>query len=222
MHSAATTPIHVVDFEGNQRCGIIEFGVATLQGSAIVQTKTRLCRATAAICEWDTRQHGIRKVDTDDCAPFADEWAYFVGLRQSGPLCAHHATVEQRLLKGVWAYPPQSTDFLNVEQLTPDWGPWIDTCRLFQCVFPDLRSHKLSALIEDFDLHRALQAQAEKHCPNNRRRFHCALYDAIASALLLRHLLTLPGYETATVAWLIHNSAASKVVREKQQQKRLF
>lgn len=222
MHSPLKIPIHVIDFEGNQRCGIIEYGVVTLQGNVVTDTRTRLCQAQAAIAAQDVRHHGIRNMDTERCAPFAEEWDYFIGLRKSGPLCAHHATVENMLLKSIWAYPSQSPDFLRVGQTCSDWGPWIDTCRLFQMIYPDLESYKLAALIAGFGLQDVLRQHAAAYCPAGRNKYHCALYDAIASALLLQHVLALPGYGAATIAWLLHNSAGTKTAREKQQQQRLW
>ena len=36
------TPVHFIDFEGNSTSGIIEFGVVTLRGGEIAETRTRL------------------------------------------------------------------------------------------------------------------------------------------------------------------------------------
>jgi DNA polymerase III epsilon subunit-like protein len=66
------------------------------------------------------------------------------------------------------------------------WGPWLDSRRLAEVAWPDRESYGLGALISTLDLQETLDAIAGEACPANRRRYHCALYDALASALLLR------------------------------------
>ena len=210
MTLAKDTPLHIVDFEGNQKCGIVEYGVVTLLGGIVTRTATRLCRAENDINARDIELHRIRNEDTLNCQPFSDEWELFLELRQSGPLCAHYAAVEHGLMKRTWPYPRKSPDFLNLGQFSADWGPWIDTCQLFQRIYPGLESYQLASLVAQFGLSDSLSELAEQHCPVERSSFHCALYDAIASALLLKYILALPGFEGATVAWLIHNSASGK------------
>src|SRR5579871_3747647 len=38
-------PVFFIDFEGSHAAGILEYGVVTVLGGRVVETKTRLCRA---------------------------------------------------------------------------------------------------------------------------------------------------------------------------------
>ena len=200
-------PIHFIDFEGNGTCGILEFGVATVVNGEISATRTRICRARGPIDVSDVRLHGIRSVDTEIHRPFSDEWGYFKDLRGTGPLGAHHATFENRLLKMVWPYPPYSPDFHRTGEQVADWGLWIDTCVLYGKLFPKFESHSLEHLIGSFLLQDRLDTLAQSHCPKRRAKYHCALYDALASALLLMHLSILPGFEEISIEWLLTHSS---------------
>jgi DNA polymerase III epsilon subunit-like protein len=200
------TPIHVIDFEGSLRTGVVEFGAATLMNGAIVAARTRLCAPVAKIPPEESRVHGISEASASRQAPFSDESAYFMQLRETGPLCAHNASFERHLIKSVWPYPRLSPDFVNKGRAVADWGPFIDTFRLYELVFPTIPEHGLQNLVETFELGNRLDETAEKYCPANRRKYHCALYDAIGAALLLANLCALPGYEGVSLEWLIAES----------------
>jgi len=189
------TPIHVIDFEGSRQSGILEYGVVTLRAGRIDATHTRLCRAQGTISDRDRMQHGISEEAVAGEAPFEEEWDLFARLRESGPLCAHHASVEDGLLRSVWPYPRNSPDFSDEGARLTSWGPWLDTLQLYRRVYPQLDGYKLGYLVECFGLEAELAELAEAACPPKRGRYHCALYDALASALLLRNLMQLP--ETA-------------------------
>ncbi len=212
-------PIHVIDFEGSRTYGVVEFGVVTLQGSGIAHTRTRICEAMAEVPEAEARVHGLRARDTMGEKTFGEERDYFFALRESGPLCAHSASVEEGFLKRDWPYPRLSPDFLNPGRRLADWGPWIDTLRLYERLFPMLGDHSLQALITVFELQGALDTLASEHCPSRRRKYHCALYDALGSALLLDHIGQLPGYEAVSLEWLITMSQPSS---SEDRQRELF
>lgn len=93
-------------------------------------------------------------------------------------LCAHNIATEKHIL----------------HQQAPlhRFGPWIDTLKLARAAWPDAPSHKLEDLIPALNL----QQQAAERCPN--REPHDALYDAICCALLLLHILALPGWKNAS------------------------
>jgi DNA polymerase III epsilon subunit-like protein len=200
------TPIHVIDFEGSRASGVLEYGAVTIFRGGIVSTRTRLCAPLGAIPPEETRIHGIDADDTRGMAPFAAEQDFFMDLRLTGPLCAHNASFEKHLLKALWPYPRSSPDFLNPGRNVADWGPWIDTLRLYELVFPMLTEHGLGALLDAFGLKEQLEIIADDRCPSGRRRYHCALYDALGSAMLLTHLGRLPGYEDLPLEWLLIHS----------------
>jgi DNA polymerase-3 subunit epsilon len=218
----ADTPIHFIDFEGSTGSGILEFGVVTLRGGAIAGTRTRLCRATGRIAAEDTAVHGLAAETVAAQAPFMDEWEYFAGLRGSGPLAAHFAHAENHLLKSVWAYPRSAPDFARPGKSAAEWGPWIDTGRLYPQFFPQLGDGRLGQLVAATGLQAELDAFAAQHCPAGRRQYHAALYDAAAGALLLRALLARPEFAAATLPWLLQMSTLDAGKRGALQQGDLF
>ncbi|HAV14555.1 MAG TPA: 3'-5' exonuclease [Opitutae bacterium] len=217
-----STPIHVIDFEGSRQSGVVEYGVVTLHGEQIEATYSRLCAPVGTISDRDRLQHGISEELAAQEARFDTEWELFAGLRESGPLCAHNVAVEDGLLRNVWPYPRSSPDFLDEGQTTASWGPWVDTLQLYRRIYPQLVSYKLGDLIQLFDLEAALAELAGLYCPEKRGRYHCALYDALASALLLRRLYHEPDLGELTLRWLLVNSAASTASRDALGQQDLF
>ncbi len=218
----ADTPIHFIDFEGNAASGIIEFGVVTLRGGAIGETRTRLCRALGRVAPEDTAVHGLTEAALQPFAPFKDEWEYFAGLRESGPLAAHFAHAENFLLKGTWAYPRSAPDFARPGKTTAEWGPWIDTGRLYPQFHPEFGDGKLEQLVAAGGLQTGLDALAAQHCPAGRRQYHAALYDALGGALLLQALLKRPEFAGATIPWLLQMSTLDAGKRGALQQGDLF
>jgi DNA polymerase III epsilon subunit-like protein len=220
--SWADTPIHFIDFEGNATSGILEFGVVTLQGGAIAETHTRLCRATGRIAAEETKVHGLSADGLVTEAYFAAEWERFARLRETGPLAAHFAPVENSLLRKVWPYPREVPDFGRPGQTATEWGPWIDTGRLYPQCFPQLGSVRLEDLVRRNGLQVELETEARRYCPPERRRYHAALYDALAGALLLLHLLRRPELAAATIPWLLQMSTLDAEKRDALQQGDLF
>jgi DNA polymerase III epsilon subunit-like protein len=202
--------IHVVDFEGSRASGILEYGVATLHNGRVVQTITRLCKPTGRVTEADIAIHRIRSAHTTKATVFAEDWELFRRLRTEGPFAAHFASAENHLLKSIWPYPPASPDFVRAGRTSNEWGPWIDTGRLYGNLFPDLESANLQALIDTFGYGEDLERLTELHCPSERCAYHSALYDALASAMLLLKLLRRPEFGAASVAWLLQMSSGRK------------
>jgi DNA polymerase-3 subunit epsilon len=220
--SWAETPIHFIDFEGNATSGILEFGVVTLRAGEIGATRTRLCAATGRVRPEESAVHGLDAASLAGAAPFRDEWDYFTGLRATGPLAAHFASAENHLLKSVWAYPRSAPDFARPGKTATEWGPWIDTGRLYPQFLPALGEGKLADLVAATGLQPELAAQAALHCPADRRFYHAALYDALAGALLLRALLQRPELAAATIPWLLQMSTLDGDKRDALQQGDLF
>lgn len=216
------TPIHFIDFEGNRTSGVLEFGVVTLRGGAVAAARTRTCAAIGRVAPEDTAVHGLDAASVAREAPFAAEWEYFAGLRESGPLAAHFAPAENSLIKSVWAYPRSAPDFARRAGPVAEWGPWIDTGRLVPQFFPQLAEAKLERLVADFGLQAELDALAARHCPAERRRYHAALYDALAGALLLLALVRRPEFAGATIPWLLQMSTLDPERREALRQGELF
>jgi len=185
-------PVHVIDFEGSRETGVVEFGVVTLLGGAITDVATRLCRPRARLHADDTRVHGLRDGDLAGAAPFADEWERFAALRASGVLAAHFSGTENALLRATWPCPRLSPDFLHPGHSSAEWGPWIDTGRIAAAARMHAGGATFSAALGDLvralALDTILDDAAARACPVGRRSFHCALYDALACAFVLRRL----------------------------------
>jgi DNA polymerase III epsilon subunit-like protein len=215
-------PIFFVDFEGSRSSGVLEYGVVTLWQGAIIEARTRLCAPAGRIRPEDSAVHGLHEGMLGGSASFADEWEYFAGLRERGPLAAHYAGVENSLLKSVWPYPRNSPDFARPGERVIDWGPWIDTARIYAQLFPALDSGRLEALVVACGLQEELAHAADQHCPRDRCRYHAALYDALAGALLLAKLARDPQIAGCTTMQLLALSTLDPAKRERLQQRELF
>lgn len=214
--------IHFVDFEGSLASGILEYGVVTLRGTQVLGSHTRLCRPTGRVRLADRELHGIDPDSVADCALFHDDFALFANWRATGPLAAHFANAENTLIKSVWPYPRSSPDFIRAGEMTTDWGPWLDTGRLYPQIYPGLTSSKLGDLVAAFGLQGELDALAATHCPPDRRRYHAALYDALAGALLLARLASEPSVAGQSLPWLIGMSTLDGDKRDSLWQGSLF
>jgi len=106
-------------------------------------------------------------------------WKNLEGLVTGCPLAAHNIAVEKKFLR----------------RMAPmhRFGPWVDTLALARRAWPNAPGHKLGELIDGL----GLEGRVRELCPN--RTAHDALYDAVACAVLLEHLLTLPGWETLEI-----------------------
>lgn len=214
--------IHFIDFEGNRRSGILEYGVSTVLGGQITATRTRLCAAQGQVRADETEVHGLSASDVAGHAPFSDEWETFMALRSTGPLAAHFAGTENGLIKSVWPYPRQSPDFTRLAAASNDWGPWIDSASVYAQLYPSLESGKLETLIACFGLQAELDELASRHCPPQRRRYHAALYDALAGALLLAALARHTATAELTLLQLFSLSTRDGEKRDDLQQQSLF
>jgi DNA polymerase III epsilon subunit-like protein len=215
-------PVHVIDFEGSARGGVVEFGVVTLLGGEVREMNTRLCRPRAAVTAEETAVHGLTAGDLAGAEPFEAEWPRFAALRESGVLAAHFSATEDTLLRASWPCPRLSPDFLDPGRTMAEWGPWIDTGRLAAEILPGGASLGLEDVVGARGLGAALEAAAAEMCPEARRRFHCAPYDALASALALLDLTRGADGEVWSLARVLTASTADARRREARQQARLF
>jgi DNA polymerase III epsilon subunit-like protein len=215
-------PIHFIDFEGNLTSGILEYGVVVLHRGAVAAVETRLCGPVGRIRAADTAIHGLDEYSLEAHAPFRDDFARFAELREHGPFAAHFANAENSLIKSAWPYPRTSPDFSRPGATHTDWGPWIDTGRLYTQLFPLLPTGKLEDLVTTFQLQSRLDLVAVQHCPPNRRHYHAAPYDALAGALLLLQLGERPEFRDMTIPWLLQQSTLNPEKRSALQQDELF
>lgn len=215
-------PIYFVDFEGSQMSGVLEYGVVEVRGARLGATYTRLCQATGRVRPEDTATHGLDERAVALWPPFADEWEFFAGLRERGPLAAHYAGTENALLKSVWPYPRNSPDFARPGERIIEWGPWIDSARLYAQLYPQLGSGRLEAVVAACGLQAELDALAARHCPAGRAHYHAALYDALGGALLLSTLAKDARVANLSVMQLLALSTLDPDKRGALQQGELF
>lgn len=214
--------IFFVDFEGSRASGILEYGVVGLRGQEVILTETRLCTPVGRVRPEDTAVHGLHEAALIGLRPFSDEWELFANFRERGPLAAHYAGVENALLKSIWPYPRTSPDFARPGELVIDWGPWVDTARIYGQLFPQMLSGQLEQLVALTGLQAELDAEARRVCPPERRRYHAALYDALAGALLLRVLAADAQVGSLSMMQLLALSTLDTRKREALQQRELF
>lgn len=215
-------PIHVIDFEGGPHCGIVEFGVVSLLGAKIVDTATRLCRPKAAISRREIATHGITNDRVTQVAPFAQEWDRFAGMRESGPFAAHFASAENSMLKAVFPFSRLCDGWIETGKMTAEWGPWLDTGYLYRNYGDDPTSLKLEDLVLRWELQRELDELAARFCPADRRRYHCALYDALASGLLLINYCTQLRDGRPSLRQLVAESQTNAAKKQEVEQQNLF
>lgn len=205
----------MMDFEGGPGSGVVEYGYVRLQGGEIVEAETALCRPAGHISEQEAEVHGIRDADVSSRSPFKAYFDKFVALRREGVFAAHNRFAENTFLKNTWPLPPVVPDWRHPVADAQEWGPWIDTLSIYKALFPGQRSYSLGELVEQFDIKEKLQDLAVRYCPDNRCKAHCALYDALASALLLTELESRKELEDRmSLAWLLQLSDGSSSQQE--------
>ena len=112
--------------------------------------------------------HGISHEDLKEAPSFLSLWPEIQQRLGSRYLVAHGRGTERRFLR---AFPMHG------------FGPWIDTLTLTRKILPGLKSYSLPDLIE----HLGLRKKLTEFLPGFR--FHEALSDAVASLVLLQHLI---------------------------------
>ena len=129
------------------------------------------------------KTHGISAADLADAPSLLSLWPEVRRLLSNRVLVAHGHGTEKRFLRN---FPGHK------------FGPWADTLSLARAAWPGLASFTLGDLCSDFGLVSTLD---EIH-PG--RRWHDALYDATASALLLDHLVTTLSLSDKPLDLLLH------------------
>ena len=118
------------------------------------------------------RVHGISSAQLLDAPELAALWPEFRARLGGRVVVAHSAGTEKRFLR---AFPMHG------------FGPWIDTLTLARRVWPGMADYSLTALAAAL----GFQEELDALCPG--LAFHDALYDAVASLLVLRAFITAAG-----------------------------
>ena len=143
---------------------------------------------------------------------FFEDVPLFIKARNHGVFCAHNATFENQLLCRYCPVLPGNVT----------WGPWIDTYGLYKNYLPKGSDCQLGHLVNQFGLENELKSLAEKLCPTQRCRYHCALYDTIACALLLLYYIHLPQNQSVDLETLLLQSAFGSETFNDRNQQQLF
>lgn len=129
------------------------------------------------------RHHSVRK-ELAEAPTLSELWPEVRPWWCGGVLVAHNASTERNVIQQ--AVPMHSV------------GQWIDTLTLSRIAYPSLASHSLEEVVQALGLADCIR----KRCPG--REFHDALFDAVAAAELLIHLLGQEGWRDATVETLVN------------------
>ena len=125
--------------------------------------------AAEASITWSARKvHGIRDEDLAGAPSLLALWPELKRRLGGAVVVAHGKGTEKRFLR---AFPGHG------------FGPWIDTLLLGRAAWPEMPDHSLSALCGA----RGLASEIQHRLPG--RRWHDALFDSLASLVLLEDLV---------------------------------
>ncbi|MBP7948250.1 MAG: 3'-5' exonuclease [Verrucomicrobiales bacterium] len=179
------TAFAAIDFEsaGTTRGSTdapVQLGLAVLSGGELPpEWQFRSYLHTDQPVAWAaSRVHGIRKEDLQGAPSLLDLWPRLNATLRSRVVVAHGKGTEKRFLR---AFPLHG------------FAPWVDTLQVAQAAYPEHPDFSLEALTTSLELLPAVQAI----CP--ALSFHDALFDAVASLLVLRRIIADAGLADAPV-----------------------
>ena len=154
----------------------VQIAIAHLLGTEISGALSSYVQAEGSVT-WAARKvHGITDSMIKDAPRFMDLWPRIKSDMEGCWIVAHGAATEKRFLR---VFPFHA------------FGPWVDTLDLARAVYPDLPSHALGEVIKALGLENDPEIRAENF------RWHDARCDAVASLVLLRHLISVCGLADA-------------------------
>jgi DNA polymerase-3 subunit epsilon len=153
----------------------IQIGIArwTPEGG-LGESFVSFLRTTQSITWSAQKIHGITVADLAGAPELLSLWPVVKLQLQDRIIVAHGKGTEKKFLR---AFPGHG------------FGPWVDTLLLARATWPQWSDHSLGVLCDALDLTARVQAA----CPD--RQWHDALFDSVASLLLLEKILHL------TQAW---------------------
>ena len=161
----------------------VQVGLATWSSSGGHGERFMSYLASDAPITWSARKvHGIRDEDLAGAPGLLALWPEIKRHLVGAVVVAHGKGTEKRFLR---AFPGHG------------FGPWVDTLLLARAAWPELPDHSLSALCEA----RGLSPKVAAMIPG--RRWHDALYDAVASLVLLEDLAATFDLAGRPLDWLL-------------------
>jgi len=198
-------PIFVIDFEGSKELGVVEYGIVELYAGEIISCKTGFCTPRKLPSSREAMALEISEIklsDLDSMERFENLIPEFKAMRNRGLFAAHNAAFEDAMMRSYIPSPCEVPDFVSSNKTVYTWGIWLDSFQFVRNIYPSLKSAKLSDAIMALGFLEKLESLAEKHCPDTRRKWHCALFDALASALLFTEICSQDGFEGVTLPWI--------------------
>ena len=133
---------------------------------------------------WSAQKvHGITLSDLTDAPPLLTLWPELKSRLAEAVVVAHGKGTEKRFLR---AFPGHG------------FGPWIDTLLLARAAWPELGDHSLGALCEAHHLTATVRALVAL------RSWHDALFDSVASLVLLAHVIATHSLIDQPLETLLH------------------
>ena len=180
-------PIYAIDFEGSLQTGILEYGIVGFTPQkGIFFTETQLCKNKTDIPANESSCHGLYVENLKTCDEFSQHLDKFIRLRKTALFCAHNAAFENRLLSDYCPIVPEAYAVPSAHN--QQWGPWLDTWFLYR-KYLKTQACTVEQLIHFCNLAEILSQLSGKFCPPHRKKFHCALFDALACALLFLNFI---------------------------------
>lgn len=134
--------------------------------------------------QWSARKvHGIGPEQLADAPSLLSLWPELKGRLAGAVVVAHGKGTEKRFLR---TFPGHG------------FGPWIDTLLLARAAWPDLPDHSLGALCESQGLTPAIREIVPE------KSWHDALFDAVASLVLLARIIDSHQLADAPMDSLLH------------------
>jgi DNA polymerase III subunit epsilon len=124
---------------------------------------------------WAAQQvHGISKEHLADAPKLMLLWPEIKRRLSGNVVVAHGHGTEKRFLR---AFPGHG------------FGPWVDTLHLTRAAYPDLGDYSLGNICREYDLQDEINHISQTSSLNKPISWHDALYDSIASIVLLKHII---------------------------------
>lgn len=100
-------------------------------------------------------------------------------------IISHNIQTEKNLLKMYLPFPHKKNRFGEFE-----WGPWLDTRKVYSFLYPNIKNYELTNLTELFIKNESVLL-TEKYCKVRKAKQHHALFDAICAFLLYKRVYNL-------------------------------
>lgn len=133
--------------------------------------------------QWSAQRiHGITTAELANAPTLPLLWPEIKCRMHGAVIVAHGKGTEKRFLR---AFPGHG------------FGPWVDTLLLARAAWPDLPDHSLGNLCDTIDLTGTIRNLVPQ------KSWHDALFDAVASLVLLHHLIDMLAMQSYPVGHLI-------------------